>query len=68
MTMTQWCAYDPNGLRVSVVYPYQGKFAVANRSYGGYPVLFSTKENAQADVELRNPCRVARWEAVEVAQ
>lgn len=64
-TLKNWCGYNAAGIRIKVIYPYQGQFAVANYTYGGYPVLFKTLADAKRHCDL-SP--VARWEEEDVPQ
>lgn len=67
MTIPNWCAYNFDNIRIGVVYPYKSGYAIANRHYGGYPVVFQSLSDAQASFEARHPF-VCRWEREDVEQ
>ncbi len=66
-TMTQWVARDSNRYCRASVYPYQGGW-VNQREYAGYPVIFTSREAAQEDVQNRLGPVALTWTETEVPQ
>lgn len=67
MTIPNWCAYNFSNIRIGVIYPFKSGYVIANRHYGGYPVVYVSLRDAQASFAVRNPF-ICRWEREEVAQ
>lgn len=73
-----WCAYNPHGIRVAVIFPHpEGEWAIANRYENPWrdhhaadpgPLMRFTLEAAKSDVQHRHPTLALRWEASEVEQ
>jgi len=73
-----WCAYNPHGIRIAVIFPHPGgEWAVAGRYENPWvnphagspgPLRRFTLDAAKSDVAQRHPTMQLRWEAVEVEQ
>lgn len=77
LTIPNWCAYNPHGIRISLVMPFEDGFAIPGRYEGGGSALyggglrllkFMKLENAQQYVQMKNPCTAIRWEREEIPQ